>query len=104
MNNQHLYLLLHIIKNNSNINRLIRENITAEEIGDQIENLLKNNHLFFENKKLYLTYKGEELYQNLSKDYKQRDKSKWIEEEEKSKIDKIDKNFIYLPSENEIHF
>ena len=104
MNNQHLYLLLHIIKNNSNINRLIRENIRAEQIGDQIENLIKNNHLIFENKKLYLTDKGEELYQNLSKDYKQRDKSKWIEEEEKSKIDKIDKNFIYLPSENEIHF
>lgn len=105
MNNNNLYLLLHIIKNNSNIKRLIRENISLIEITHKIKFLLAKEFLTFKENKLSLTDKGIELYKELSdSDHKLKNKSSWIEEEKKSKIDKIDKNFVYLPNQNDIHF
>lgn len=103
MNDNNLYLLLHIIKNNSNIKRLIRENISLIEINHKIRSLLAEERLTFKENKLSLTDKGIELYKELS-DHKLKNKSSWIEEEKKSKIDKFDKNFVYLPNQNDIHF
>lgn len=105
MNNNHIFLLLHIIKNNGNINRLIREGINLTEIHNKIISLLTEDILSLDKEEhLSLTIKGIKLYNSLYNDYKIKDKDKWIEEEKKSKIDKIDKNFIFLPNQNDLHF
>lgn len=105
LNNSELYQLLHIIYNNGNIRRLIRKEITFIQITNTIKSLISDSDLSFVNGKIMLTEKGLSLFNSLSSNYKISDKDKWIEEENKSKLEnKIDLDFVYLPNPKELYF
>ena len=53
---------------------------------------------------MILTDVGETYFAKLEVSYKNRNKSQWINKEEKSIITKIDKDFIYLPNQSELSF
>lgn len=104
LNNNELYLLIHIIKFNGNLKKLIRNDISYVEIVKNMKVLIEDKYLSYEEGKLNLTEEGEKLYIELSKKYKNTDKNKWIEKELQSKIEKLDIDFIYLPNQNELYF
>lgn len=104
LNNNELYLLIHIIKFNGNLKKLVRNDIPYVEIVKNMKALIEDKLLSYEEGNLKLTKEGEKLYIELSKKYKNRDKDKWIEKELDSKIEKLDINFIYLPNQNELYF
>ncbi|SMC52360.1 hypothetical protein [Moheibacter sediminis] len=104
-NNNELYQLLHIICNNGNIRRLVREDITFIEVIDNIKELTLKGILNYQDAKLSLTKDGLKLFDELSAKYKNIDKDKWIEKEEKSRLEhKIEIDFIYLPDQNKLYF
>lgn len=104
LNNKDLYQLLYILKYNGNIKKLIRENITFIDIINNIKALTNEMVLNNDDGKLSLTGKGEKLFEELDYEYKSRDKDKWIESESKSKIEKLDIDFVYLPDQSKIYF
>lgn len=104
-NNNELYQLLQIIYKNGNIRRIVRENITFVQIIDNIKDLILKGTLHYKDAKLSLTDDGLEIFNELSKDYKNTDKDKWIEIEKKSKLNhKIEIDFVYLPDQNKLYF
>lgn len=104
LNNKDLYQLLYILKNNGNIKRLIRENITFIDIINNVKMLTNDFFLNNDNGKLSFTETGEKLFEELDREYKSRNKDKWIESEKKSKIEKLDIDFVYLPDQSKIFF
>ncbi len=104
-NNSDLYQLLHIINNNGNIRRLIRNDITFIQIIDNIKELTFKGVLFYKDGKLSITEEGLKIFEELSIQYKNVDKDKWIEKEIKSKLEnKIEIDFVYLPDQNKLYF
>jgi predicted methyltransferase len=104
-NNRELYQLLQIIYNNGNIKRLTRKNITFLEIVDNIKELTIKGILYYNESKLSLSDEGVKILDELSLKYKNTEKDKWIDKELKSKLEtKIDKDFVYLPNQNELYF
>ncbi|MBD81167.1 MAG: hypothetical protein CL840_19775 [Crocinitomicaceae bacterium] len=97
-------LLLDIIDRKANIKLMIHEGSSFKEISQILEALEKEAYIEYQNQKIRLTQKGSN-YLNESKNLiKKRDKETWIEPESKNKIPKLEKGFIFLPNQNEIHF
>lgn len=104
MKNKNFYLLLNIIKKNGNVKRLIHENLDFKQIADLTNSALIENLISFDEETLVLTKSGEDLFNELDTKYKETNKDKWIKKEIKSKIIKFEKDFIYLPSQNDLDF
>ena len=104
INNNELYLLLQVIKNNGNIKKLTRIGLTFQDIIENIKSLSKDKKLNSTDGKIQLTDEGEKLFSELSLKYKNTNKDKWIEKELDSKVDKLNTNFIYLPNQNKLYF
>ena len=104
LNNNELYLLIHSVKFNGSLKKLTRINISYVDIVKNIKVLIEEKLLSYNEGNLKLTEEGENLFNDLSIKYKNRDKDKWIEKELNSKVDKLDINFIYLPNQNELNF
>lgn len=104
MNYKHLFILLNVIKTNGDIRKLKREGIDYKEIAELTKLAITNNFVLYENDVVKLSEKGLEKIKELDDRYKVRNKSLWIEAENKSKIPKLEKDFIFLPNQNEILF
>ncbi|MFI8606697.1 hypothetical protein ACIGCP_19695 [Cellulophaga baltica] len=104
MNEKHLYILLNIVKNNGDIRRLTREGIGFKEIAELSNEAIKNKFLLYQDKSISISELGQKTIKNLDAKFKTIDKSKWIEKEKSSRITKMDKDFIFLPNQNELHF
>jgi predicted transcriptional regulator len=104
MKNKPLYILLSIIKRHSDARMLLHEGINYEVAGELLNVAFKEKLLVNIDNKLQVTEKGETLFQELSALYKKIDKKQWISPENKSRISKIDKNDIFLPSQDELKF
>lgn len=104
LNNSNLYQLLHIVKFEGNLKKLTRNNISYLEIVNNIKLLVEENKLEHKEDKLTLTADGEALIKELSHKYKIKNKEEWIDKEFKSKIEKLDIDFVFLPNQNDLHF
>jgi len=104
MNEKHLYTLLNVIKTNGDIRKLKREGIEYKEIAELTKLAINENYVQYENDIVKLSSKGLEKINELDDRYKIINKDLWIEAEKKSKIPKLEKDFIFLPNQNEIHF
>ncbi|PVV55983.1 hypothetical protein [Chryseobacterium sp. HMWF035] len=104
MKNKHIYLLLEIIKNNGNVKRLTHEGLRFSEIADLTSKVIADNYAEYIEDNIVLTEIGTQFLSTLTEDFKERDKNNWIIKENKSKIKKIDKDFIYLPNLKELSF
>ena len=97
-------LLLEIIKGKGNIQKLQREGIEFQEIGDLIEQCIQNNLIEKEKSKIVLTAKGLAELEKLKVIYKRQNSKTWIEPENESRIRKINIDDIYLPKQDELYF
>jgi hypothetical protein len=105
MNEKYLYTLLIIVKKNGDALRLIREGLTYLEIADLTNTALDEGYIEFgKEDELITTAKGDIKILELESQFKKTNKREWISPENKSKIPKLDKDFIFLPHQNEIHF
>lgn len=104
MSDSNLYILLSVIKNNGDIRRLKREGLEYLEIAEYTNQIISNKLAKYIEKNILLTEKGEKKLKELEKTFKKTKKVNWIEKEMKSKIPKLDKNFIFLPNQNDLDF
>ena len=104
MENENLYILLDIIFRNGSIKRLARNGIDYNEIAEQTQLAIKKELVSYDKEKIVLTQKGIELLKKLEVNYKKTTKREWIEKDEKNRIDKREKNFIFVPRQNELTF
>lgn len=104
MKSKKIYLLLSVIKNNGDVKRLTREGISYQEVAELTNEAIKKGFVIYNEDFIELSSKGLKAFSDLDKKFKSRDKSKWIEEELESKIPRLEKNFIFLPNQNELHF
>ena len=104
MKNKYIYLLLEIIKNNGNVKRLTHEGLKFSEIADLTSEIISKKYADYNEDNIFLTELGLKSLAEFSENFKERDKNNWIIKEEKSKIKKLDKDFIYLPNQNELSF
>jgi len=105
MNKKDIYIILTIVKNNGDAQRLIRAGLSYKQIADITNYSIKEKLIeFTDENRLFITEKGDNMILELNKDFKIRDKNMWIEKENKSRIPRLEKDFVYLPNQNEIHF
>ena len=104
MKDNKLTLLLHIIKSNGNINKLVREGVSFKEITNLTNNAIENAYLTYENEKVFVTEKGNDFLTQTTESIKKTNKNELIEKDLKSQVKRIDKNFIFLPRQNELTF
>ncbi|MBP7821340.1 MAG: hypothetical protein KA010_00360 [Saprospiraceae bacterium] len=106
MEKENLYILLDVIFRNGSLKRLARKGVDYNEIANQTQIAIKNELVSYEKERVVLTPKGLELLKQLEIDFKKNTKSEWIEKDEKNRLDKNrrEKNFIFVPSQNELTF
>lgn len=104
MDSKIITLLLHVIATRGNINQLRRQNMTYWEIANLSEALIDSGLLKYEGNLLTITQDGLNFLEKNRSLIKNKDKSTWIEPDYKNKIKRIDRDFIFLPSPNELSF
>ena len=106
MEKENLYILLDVIFRNGSIKRLARKGVDYTEIANQTQIAIKNELVSYDKERVILTPKGLELLKQLEITYKKTTKSEWIEKDEKNRLDKNrrEKNFIFVPRQNELTF
>lgn len=104
MNKNNLFTLLKIIVNHGNVGQLARRGLSYNDVAELITYSKKEKILVVINDKIELTSKGESLYKELEPVFKNTNKEEWIDKDKKNMIDKIHKDFVFLPSQNELTF
>ena len=104
VNEKHLYILLNVVKNNGDIKRLTREGLNFREIAELSNQAIKDNLITYKESSVCISQLGLETIERLGERFKILDKDKWIDKEKKSRIPKLSKDFIFLPSQNDINF
>lgn len=104
MKEKEIYLLLNAIKKNTDIKRLIREGLSYSDIARLTKDAITNELVNYQDEKIQLSTKGNELYEQIKDNYKKTNKEEWIEKDFKSQIPRIDKNTIFVPRQNELTF
>jgi hypothetical protein len=106
MEKENLYILLDVIFRNGSLKRLARKGVDYNEIANQTQIAIKNELVSYDKERVILTLKGLELLKQLEITYKKTNKSEWIEKDEKNRLDKNrrEKNFIFIPRQNELTF
>lgn len=97
-------LMLNLIEDSGNIKRLLRENLSYKEISELTSKLVKDELLAYIDKKIILTDKGKKILTDSKHLIKETNKELWIQPENKSRVKKIERNFIYLPNLTELDF
>lgn len=104
MTTENKYILLDIILKNGSINRLTNNGISYEEISKFISDLIAEKLIEYKNEKILLTKEGQIEYKSLELIFKKKNKEEWILPDEKSRIAKLEKSFIFVPKQNELTF
>lgn len=97
-------LMLNLIEDSGNVKRLLRENLSYKEISELISKLVQDELLTYVDKKIILTDKGKKKLNESKHLIKETNKELWIKPENKSRVKKIERNFIYLPNQTELDF
>jgi len=104
MTAENKYILLEIILKNGSINRLTNNGVSYDEISKLITLLISENLIEYKDEKISLTEKGMIELKSLEIIFKKKKKEEWILPDEKSKIAKLEKSFIFVPKQNELTF
>ena len=97
-------LILNMIEDSGNIKRLLREELSYREISEITNKLVQDELLTYVEKKIILTQKGKEILTENKHLIKETNKRNWIQPENRSRIKKHERNFIYLPNNTELDF
>ena len=97
-------LLLQIIEASGNFKRLTREGLTFKEITNLLIKLEEKEQITYHKGKIALTSIGKEELKTQISLIKNPNKEQWISPENKSRIKKYERNFIFLPLNSELDF
>lgn len=97
-------LILNMIEDSGSIKRLLREDLSYREISEITNKLVEDELLYYDEKRILLTPKGKEVLAKNKLLIKETNKENWIQPENKSRIKKHERNFIYLPNQTELDF
>jgi hypothetical protein len=96
--------ILLIIQNNGSITELIRDGFTYGQIANMTTDVVEKGYIEEKDDALVLSEDGKKWLEVNFKENKLIGSERWIVPEEKSRIDKLKENEVYLPSRNELHF
>ncbi|WP_149304222.1 hypothetical protein [Pareuzebyella sediminis] len=97
-------LVLNMVENLGNVKRLLREGLSYREISDITNKLVQDELLSYYEKRIILTEKGKVVLDQNKLLIKETNKENWIQPENKSRVKKHERNFIYLPNQTELDF
>ena len=104
MEKETLYLLLDIIFRNGSLKRLSRKGLDYSEIAVQQALAISEKLVDYRNEKVVLTQKGVDILKQLEIQYKKVNKNEWIEKDVKNRVDRMEKDFIFVPRQNDLSF
>lgn len=104
MNTENRYTLLDIIFRNGSVSRLTNNGISFDQISEFLNILIDEKLIQYHDEKISLSEKGLEELKKLEIIYKNTKKEEWIKPDEKSRIAKLEKNFIFVPKQNNLSF
>lgn len=104
MTEEKLYIFLDIIFRNGSVKRLSREGVDYNEIAKQTQKAIENGLIEYNNERVILTSLGITRLKELESQYIKTNKNEWIEKDLKNQISRIEKNFIFVPRQNELTF
>jgi hypothetical protein len=96
--------MLLIIQNNGSITELIKDGFTYGQIANMTSNLVEIGYVEEKDEALVLSKVGQKWLKSNFKENKLIGSEKWIVPENKSRIEKLKENEVYLPDRNELHF
>ncbi|MBP2619108.1 MAG: hypothetical protein ACN6OJ_00315 [Chryseobacterium sp.] len=104
MNEKHLYLILLKVKNNTSISELQFEGLNYSEITELLKYIAIEKLIIETEDSIILSDSGNKKFEELSITYKKTNKKEWIKPDEKSLIQKLKKNDIFVPRSSELTF
>lgn len=99
-----LTLLLNIVKNKGNIQRLRRQNLSFRQVVDLTEQAVEAGFVAYVDSKISLTDIGQAFLESNITLMKKTNKEEWIEPDYKNKVKPFAKNEVFLPDRNELSF
>jgi predicted transcriptional regulator len=96
-----LYKMLITIKEQKNLQSLLRLGMTYRQIADFAKQISGEGFVQLTDKGIVITEKGEKLLEDLAGVNKKTNKEEWIEPEEKARVEKISRDFIFLPRQSD---
>lgn len=96
--------MLLIMSNNGSIKELIRDGFSYGQIATMTNELIKEKYIVEKDNALVLSTKGQKWMSDEMKKNKVKGQESWIVPEDKSRIEKLKENEVYLPNRNELHF
>lgn len=97
-------MLLYITHKKTSVIRMTRKGITFTEIANQTQKCMEEGLMINQDNKIELTESGIRLLEDLKKEFKNINKDQWIEKDFQNKIERIDKNAIFVPRQSELNF
>lgn len=104
MNEKHLYIILRVVNFNLNVKQLTREGLSFPEISELMAKTIIDGYLIHTKETIKLSESGLQKFYKLETIYKKTNKKEWIETDDKNRIAKKDKSFIFVPRQNELTF
>ncbi|WP_338813293.1 hypothetical protein V9L05_18270 [Bernardetia sp. Wsw4-3y2] len=104
MNNDIQIIILKIIKFNGDLNPLLELGYSYTQILELLLNEVEKGNAIEKDDKIFITSQGENNIKEIIDKQGRKGINKWIEPEIASQIDKIDIDFVYLPSQRELFF
>jgi hypothetical protein len=104
MTPENTYILLDIIQKNGSVNRLTNNGMSYEEVAKGINYLITEKLIEYKNEKIVLSENGNLELKKLEIIFKKKNKNEWILPYEKGRIAKLEKNFIFVPKQNDLTF
>lgn len=96
--------ILVLTKNNGSITELLKDGFSYGQIARMTNELIEKELISSGHDNLELTEQGHLYLRNNLNPNQQKGSEQWILPEEKSKIEKLKPNELYLPSRNELDF
>ena len=104
MDGKTIIKMLLIIQKNGSITELIKDGFTYGQIANMTTDLVKIGYIEEKEETLRVSEEGQNWLDSNFKENKLVGSEKWIVPENKSRIDKLKENEVYLPNRNELHF
>jgi len=99
-----LFKLLLIVKGNGNITDLRKDGHSYVRIAEFINYLEEEELAEKKDGKFTISNTGMKRLKELNKKHDRKNFTQWIVPEDRSRVDKLDKSFVYLPNQNELNF
>ena len=102
MKEQHLILLLQIIRHNGRIDSLVRAGFEYSQIANFIDAAKAEGLIYDKDDILTLSQNGIERLEKLNEKFGRKNADGWISPQEEYRCKKIDINEIYIPSKKRL--